>query len=50
MDVEEPWMQLSFFFLRLDELDGGRPVDTLRDGALKSVVLAASHFGQHGAS
>ena len=50
MDVEEPRMQLSFFFLRLDELEGRRPVDALRDGALKSVVLAASHFGRHGAS
>lgn len=48
--VDEPGVQLSFFFLRLAELDGIRPVDAIRDGALDAVVLAASHFGRHGAS
>jgi hypothetical protein len=48
--VEEPWGQLHFFFLHLNELGGRRPVDAIRDGALDAVVLAASHFGRHGAS
>lgn len=48
--AEEPWMQLSFFFLSLDELGGARPVDAIRSGKLDAVVVAASHFGCHGAS
>jgi hypothetical protein len=48
--VEAAWMQLSFFFLRLDELGGRTPVEAIRDGALDSVVRAATHFGRHGAS
>lgn len=48
--VDEPWMRLSFFFLRLDELERRRPIDAIRDGSIKAVVLAAHHFGEHGAS
>jgi len=48
--VENPWMRLSFFFLCLDELHGRKPIEAIRDGELESVILAATHFGQHGAS
>lgn len=48
--VEAPWAQLSFFFLKMDELEGRRPVDAIRAGDLDAVILAATHFGRHGAS
>lgn len=48
--VDEPWMRLNFFFLHLDELEGRRPIDAIRDGSTEAVIMAARHFGEHGAS
>jgi hypothetical protein len=50
INVEDPWMRLNFFFMRFDELDGGMPIDAIRNGSIEAVVLAAEHFGDHGAS
>jgi hypothetical protein len=50
MEGDEPWGQLNFFFLHLQELGGRTPVQAIREGSLDSVVMAASHFGEHGAS
>lgn len=50
INVEAPWAQLGFFFLRLQELDGRTPIQAIRDGSLDAVVLAAHHYGYHGAS
>lgn len=50
LDTDEPWMQLTFFFLRLQELGGKTPVAAIREGLLDPVLLAATHYGQHGAS
>lgn len=49
-DATEPWMPLTFFFLRMQELGGKTPVASVRQGLLDAVVLAARHYGQHGAS
>jgi hypothetical protein len=48
--VEAPWARFNFMFLNLSELDGARPVDAIRSGKLASAVLAAGHYGNHGAS
>lgn len=48
--VDDPWMRLSFFFLKLGELDGQTPVQAIRERSLDVVILAARHFGDHGAS
>jgi hypothetical protein len=50
VNVDEPWAQLNFLFLRLQELDGRTPVQAIRDGSLDQVILAARHFGEQGAS
>jgi hypothetical protein len=50
VNVDSGWARLSFFFLHLQELDGRTPVQAIREGSLCAVVLAASHFGEHGAS
>jgi hypothetical protein len=48
--VDDPWVQLGFLYLRLQELDGRTPVQAIRDGLLDQVILAARHYGEHGAS
>jgi hypothetical protein len=48
--VDEPWGRLNFLFLRLDELGGATAVDAIRAGKIAKAVLAASHYGEHGAS
>jgi hypothetical protein len=50
INVVDPWTRLNFFFLRPDELGGRTPVQAIREGSLDAVVLAAGHFGDHGAS
>jgi hypothetical protein len=50
IEVDDPWMRLNFYFLRLQELDGNTAVEAIRAGEIDAVVLAASHFGEHGAS
>ncbi len=37
----DPWQQLQFLLLPNAELDGQRPLDLLRHGALREVLLAA---------
>lgn len=49
INVNDAWSRLHFF-LPLQELDGRTPVQAIRDGSLDEVVLAAKHFGEHGAS
>lgn len=48
--VDEPWSQLSFLFLTLDELGGVTAVDAIRAGKAAAAILAARHYGEHGAS
>jgi hypothetical protein len=50
LDTDHPWVQLNFFFLRLQELGGKTPAAALREGSLDAVVLAAKHYLRHGAS
>lgn len=50
ISVDDSWMRLNFFFLKLGELDGRTPVQAIRERSLDAVVLAARHFGDHGAS
>lgn len=50
VNVDGAWAHLSFLFLHLQELGGRTPVQAIREGSLKSVILAASHFGDQGAS
>jgi hypothetical protein len=50
VNVDEPWMRLNFLFLRLQELGGKTPVQAIREGSLDAVILAAMHYGEHGAS
>lgn len=50
IQVDDPWSRLNFCFLRLQELNGRTPVEAIRAGEIDAVVLAASHFGEHGAS
>jgi hypothetical protein len=50
INVDEPWACLNFFFMHLDELDDKMPVEAIRNGSIDAVVLAARHFGDHGAS
>ncbi len=37
----DPWQQLQFLLLPNAELDGARPLDLLRHGAMREVLLAA---------
>ncbi len=37
----DPWQQLQFLLLPNAELDGQRPLDLIRHGALRAVLLAA---------
>lgn len=48
--VDSPWMQVSFFLTRIDELGNKRPIDLIRAGRIEPVELAASHIGEHGAA
>jgi hypothetical protein len=48
--ADDPWARLTFMFLRLEELGGESPVNTIRAGRVKGAVLAARHYGEHGAS
>lgn len=50
LGVQAPWMQVSFFLVRLDELDDRRPIDLIKAGEIEPVERAASHFGEHGAA
>lgn len=45
----DPWAQARFFVTGSDRLDGQRPLDVLREGALEPVLEAARAFGEHGA-
>jgi hypothetical protein len=46
----DPWMQVIFFVNENDRLQGKSPVDALRSGDLKAVLLAATAFGEQGAA
>ena len=48
--VEGSWPQLSFCFLHMQDLGGRTPVQAIREGDLDAVIVAACHFGEHGAS
>lgn len=48
--VDEPWGRLNFLFLTLDELGGETAVDAIRAGKTAAAVLAAGHYGEHGAA
>jgi hypothetical protein len=50
MNVIDPWAKLNFFLLQLQELEGKTPIQAIRKGSVEPVVLAARHFGDHGAS
>lgn len=47
--VDEAWMRVNFMISGDLRLDGGRPIDLIRDGRIGEVVLAASAYGEHGA-
>jgi hypothetical protein len=44
------WAQARFFVTSSDRLEGKRPLDQLREGALETVLVAARAFGVHGAA
>jgi hypothetical protein len=46
----DPWMQQSFMLGKNSRLKGKRAIDILRDSDVRSVVRAASAFGEHGAA
>jgi hypothetical protein len=46
----DAWAQARFFVTGNDRLDGKRPLDGLREGALEPVLVAARAFGEHGAA
>jgi hypothetical protein len=46
----DAWAQARFFVTGNDRLDGTRPLDRLREGALEPVLVAARAFGEHGAA
>jgi hypothetical protein len=48
--AHDAWAQARFFVTGSDRLDGGRPLDRLREGALDPVLAAARAFGEHGAA
>jgi len=50
VNVEGAWAHLTFLFLHLQELAGRTPVQAIREGSLDAVLLAARHYGDHGAS
>ena len=48
--IDDPWARFSFFFLTLDELGEETPVHAIKSGNTEAAVLAAGHYGEHGAS
>jgi hypothetical protein len=46
----DPWMQSIFFANGNDRLDGKTPLESLRQGKLESVILAARVYGEQGAA
>jgi hypothetical protein len=50
IQVDHLWSQLHFLFLPTKELCGKTAVQVIREGSPAEAVLAARHYGDHGAS
>jgi hypothetical protein len=48
LDDKDPWMQLSFLVSPNHWLEGARPLDLLRSGAVDEVLRAAYSSGKQG--
>lgn len=48
--LSDPWMQTAFMLNDNLRLDGMSPLEALRQGKLKEVVLAAQTYGEQGAA
>jgi hypothetical protein len=50
LSEHDPWMQSIFFANANDRLNGGTPLDALRQGKTEAVVRAAEAYGEQGAA
>jgi 2-keto-3-deoxy-L-rhamnonate aldolase RhmA len=50
LSVRDPWMQIAFMLNGNFRLDGMSPLEALKQGKLKEVIVAAQMYGEQGAA